>query len=175
MNLTSRTAWLVWLAHRDPKLWEIIHPHVPVMSEGTRQVWAAMIIKSVANEISNREAKLDLQEMAKKLFSIGTRAMNYDDDGWCGTPWPHHFPIPDPHPDPWNWMSRGDETMLNPQPLPPRETYYGAILTLLADGISSREIGARLKNIGASLIKANGNFTEKEAQKTFGEKKQATQ
>lgn len=169
MSLTSKTALLAFLARRNPQIWEIIHPHVPVISEGTRHVMAAMVIKSIAGEISNQETAVDLQETGRKLFSHGIKGMSYDDDGWCGTPWPHHIPVPVPDPDPWNWIFRGDEDMLNPQPLPPKSSYYGAILTLLAEAVSYRDMAGKLREIGASLIAADGPMDENTTQRTLEE------
>ena len=167
MNLTSRTSFLVYLAHLNPRLWEVLYPHVPVISEGTRHVMASMVIKSVTKEIKDPNIAIELQLTGKSLFESGAKSMSYDDDDWCPTLPPHHFKWPEPqpwlaninsifgpHPEPWRLIFGGEDVMLNPQPLPPREqTHYGALLTLLADAVSISEQADVLRNIGYSLMK----------------------
>ena len=152
MNLSSRTSLLVYLAHSNPRIWEIIHPHVPKVSEGTRNIMASMLIKSIAGNIKDAGISKKLNEIGKGLFNAGSKSMSYDDDDWCPTrPRPHFGPGPSP--DPWI-MIFGEEVMLNPQPLPPHEkNYYGALVSQLAEAISVKDISSQLRNIGESLMK----------------------
>ena len=151
MSLSSKTAFLSYLARLNPKLWEIIHPHVPKVSIGTRQVMAAMVIKAIVPEISDVKIAKELQALGKRLFTSGIKSMNYEDDDWCPT---RLRPVPFPDPIPWMSVFSGmEDVMLNPQPLPPREqTYYGGLLTILAEAVSQKEIATSLQKIGAALL-----------------------
>lgn len=151
MSLSSKTAFLAYLARLNPRLWEIIHPHVPKVSIGTRDVMAAMVIKAIVPEINDAKIAKELQAMGKRLFTAGTKAMSYEDDDWCPT-----RPRPMPFPDPIPWMSLFsgiEDSMLNPQPLPPREhRYYGGLLTVLSEAVSQKEIATSLQRIGTALL-----------------------
>lgn len=168
MNLTSKAELLAMIARHNPVIWEILHPHVPNISEATRQVMAAMVIKTVARGVEDRKISASLQEIGKTLFTNGTNAMSYDDDDWCGTPWPHHFPIPVPDPDPWLWILRSDIAALNPQPLPPQQNYLGALLVTVADAVSDHGIAENLRGIGTSLLKMDKRPAEKPKASAIG-------
>ena len=166
MNLTSRTSFLVFMAHLKPEMQDAINPYGPIISEGTRHVMASMIIKSVTKQIKDTNIAKELQWAGKSLFEAGAKSMSYDDDDF----WPLH-------PKPWyrdeliqfgtqaeSWFLNfgRDEVMLNPQPLPPHEqNYYGALLTLLADAVSTEKIPEVLRNIGSSLMKQSISTNEK--------------
>jgi hypothetical protein len=154
MSLSSRVAFLSYLARLNPRLWEIIHPHVPKISVGTRDVMAAMIVKAIVPEITDTKIARELQGLGKKMFTAGTKAMSYEDDDWCPT-WPR--PKFGPDPIPWLSIFSGmEEVMLNPQPLPPQEqTYYGGLLSVLAEAVSSKEIASALQKTAAALLDMN--------------------
>lgn len=151
MSLSSKTAFLSYLARLNPKLWEIIHPHVPKVSVGTRDVMAAMIVKAIVPEVQDLRVARELQAVGKRLFTAGVKAMNYEDDDWCPT---RPRPVLPTDPIPWVSIFSGlEEVMLNPQPLPPREqTYYGGLLTVLAEAVSSKEISTSLRKAGEALM-----------------------
>lgn len=150
MGLSSKTAFLSYLARLNPKLWEIIHPHVPKFSVGTRDVMAAMIIKANIPCVKDPAKSRELGSIGKRLFAVGVKGMSYDDDDWCPT---RPRPQLGPEPIPWSIFSEFDEVLLNPQPLPPREQfYYGGLLTLLSETVSSKEIAASLNKMGAALM-----------------------
>ena len=154
MSLSSKVAFLSYLARLNPRLWEIVHPHVPKVSVGTRDVMAAMVIKAIVPEINDVRIAKDLQGAGKRLFTTGAKGMSYEDDDWCPTrPHPHLGPDPVP----WLSIYSGfDEVMLNPQPLPPKEqTYYGGLLAILAESVSSKEIGAVLQKAAGALLENN--------------------
>ena len=161
MSLSSKTAFLSYLARLNPKLWEIIHPHVPKVSVGTRDVMAAMIVKAIVPEVQDPKIARELQGVGKRLFTAGGKAMNYDDDDWCPTRPPR--PVLGPEPIPWVSIFSGiEEVMLNPQPLPPREqTYYGGLLTVLAEAVSSKEISTSLRKAGEALLDVRVTKSEK--------------
>jgi hypothetical protein len=110
-----------------------------------------MVIKAIVPEINDSKVSKELQAMGKRLFTAGTKSMSYDDDDWCPT---RPRPIPFPDPVPWLSLFSGiEDVMLNPQPLPPREqTYYGGLLTVLAEAVSQKEISTSLQKIGAALL-----------------------
>ncbi len=153
MSLSSKTAFLSYLARLNPKLWEIIHPHVPKISIGTRDVMAAMIVKAIIPCVKNPRAARELDGVGKRLFTAGVKGMSYEDDEWCPTR-PH--PKLGPEPIPWSIFSKFDEVLLNPQPLPPREQfYYGGLLTVLSETVSSKEIAKSLNRIANTLMETN--------------------
>ena len=151
MTFTSRTAFLTFLASIgkiNPAIYDVIFPHGPVFSVGARDVMAAMLIKSIAREVKDVRVAQELDGLGKKLFATGTKTMSYTDDDWCGTPWPH--PV-GPQQAPWS-IDPGSLVGFNPQPDPPGVNYYGALLVLLADVISVKEIGTALKKTGTALM-----------------------
>lgn len=166
MNPNSRTI-LEFLAQSHPYLWEILHPHVPKISEGTRQIMTSMVIKSISREIKDADIAEELRRVGESLFEAGAKSMNYDDDDWCGTMWPRHFkfrvpPPPDPwyyfgpSPEPWRQFFSFDSIMLNPQPLPPKDrNFYGAMLTALSQAVSIESAAEELRNIGSALMDAS--------------------
>jgi hypothetical protein len=151
MSLSSKVALLSYLARLNPKLWEIVHPHVPKVSVCTREVMAAMIVKAIAPEITDAKISRELQAAGKRLFTSGSKAMNYDDDDWCPTG-PH--PVLGPDPVPWLSVYSGfEEFFLNPQPLPPKEqTYFGALLSVLSEAVSSKEAATVLQKSANALL-----------------------
>jgi hypothetical protein len=158
MTINSKAELLAYLARQNPRLWEILHPHVPKVSLGTRQLMAAMVVKSISREVADRAMAKSLNEVGKSLFSEGTRAMNYEDDDWCGTPWPHKFPggnPVDPDPVPWRFIFHND-VMFDPQPDPPvgqLQAFYGATLITLADAVGTSQMAGRLQELGNALMK----------------------
>jgi hypothetical protein len=153
MNLTSVTSFLAYAARLNPAIYDAIHPQGPVLSEGTRHVMAAMVIKSVAKQVSEPTVQQELQWLGKSLFDSGVSSMSFEFDDWCGTYVPHRFGPPHPQP---GFLNFGEEVMLNPQPLPPHEdVYFGALLTVLADAVSLEKVQDALRNIGATLMKTS--------------------
>lgn len=149
MNLTSITSFLAYTARLNPAIYDAIHPQALVISEGTRHVMAAMVIKSISKQVKEPTIEKELQWMGKSLFDTGIQFMNFDDDDWCGTRVPHHFGSDQQ----LSFLNFEEEVMLNPQPLPPRvNVYYGALLTMLADAVSVEKIQDALRNVGASLM-----------------------
>ena len=72
MNLTSITSFLEYAARLNPSIYDAIHPQGPVLSEGTRNVMAAMVIKSIAKKINDSNAAKELQWVGRSLFETGT-------------------------------------------------------------------------------------------------------
>lgn len=152
MNLTSITSFLEYVARLNPAIYDAIHPQGPVLSKGTRNVMASMVIKSIAKKVNDSNAVKELQWVGRSLFENGAQSMSYDDDDWCGTPYPHRF---GPHYQA-EFLNFGEEVMLNPQPLPPHEhAYYGALLIMLADAVSMERAKDVLRNIGTSLMNSS--------------------
>ena len=122
MNLTSRTSLLLFLAHLDPRLFEVLKPHVPMLSAGARHVMAATIINDISKEIKDAGTSKELHRVGKHLFNAGKETLDYDDEIWDFGP----FPTP---PKPWYDLLGLEEAGLNPQPLPPHEQpYYGGLM-----------------------------------------------
>jgi len=151
MNLTSITSFLAYAAKLNPAIYDAIHPQGPILSEGSRDVMASMVIKSVAKRVNEPSIEKELQLAGKNLFEAGLKSMSFEDDDWCGIRVPHRF-YPQPQP---SFLNFGEERMLNPQPLPPREhVYLGALLTMLADAVSVENVRDALRRIGTSMMEA---------------------
>lgn len=157
MSLLSNSFWLYMVAKIKPEAWDAIIPHGPKVSIAARNVFSAMVIKSVARGIEDPELSYELDKLGKSLFEEGASGMSagYDDDNWCGTIYPH-WPIPGPRFDFESLMlgsAFGDEVGLNPQPLPPHgEKYLGGVLSIIAGAVSSKEISSKLNSISAQLL-----------------------
>jgi hypothetical protein len=142
MDISSAIIWLAVFARKNPSIYDAIFPHGPRTSKGTQQVMISMIIKRVSRELKEADTATRLNEIGKNLYASAVNAMSFDDDDW----------LRGPQPDPWRSIF-GEEVMLNPQPLPPRESpYYGALLTLLADAVDTDNISDQLREIGALLM-----------------------
>lgn len=167
MNLSSRTSFLVFLAHFNPELWEIIHPHEPLLTEGSRHVMASMVIKSIAKEVTDSNVAKELNSVGKSVFDSGVKSLSYDEyfEPWGPHPRPNY--LEDlikfgPSPEPWYWVFTREEVMLNPQPLPPHEqSYYGGLLFMLADAVSAENTAEVLRKIGTSLMKQSISANDK--------------
>ncbi|MDO6433467.1 hypothetical protein Q4E93_22835 [Flavitalea sp. BT771] len=147
MNLTSRTSLLVFLAHLDPRLYEPLKPHVPMLSAGARHVMAATVINDISKEVKDAGISKELLRVGKLLFNSGKETLEYEDE-LCYWPKP---PIP---PIPWYELLGVEEAGLSPQPLPPHEQpYYGALLVLLSHTLSPERMQESVRHIGESLIK----------------------
>lgn len=155
MSLSSKTAFLSYLARLNPKLWDLIHPHVPKISVGTRDVMAAMIVKAIVPCVKDPTRSRELENVGKRLFGVGVKGMSYEDDDWCPT---RPRPKLGPDPIPWSIFSEFDDVLLNPQPLPPKEQfYYGGLLTVLSETVSSKEIAKSMNKIGEALMETTSS------------------
>src|SRR5580765_1622304 len=134
------------LAAKHPQLWEIWHggpggPGGPVhIPKGAINIEAALMLKSIASKLKNKDASGQVTKVAKLVFSEGKESMGYDDDGWDKFPpgyrgfhpdWVKYIGEPIPSPG----KSFIVEVELNPQPLPPGppDKYYGAWISLIAE------------------------------------------
>ena len=144
MNLSSITSFLVLLANLKPEIYDALIPHGPKISQGTRNVMASTVIKSMTHEIKDADIVKELQKVGNRLFSAGIKSMSYQDDDWYAITYKPYFGL-----SPESWFFERQEVMLNPQPLPPREQgYYDALLTTLAKAVSHKEASEVLSNIG---------------------------
>ena len=155
MNARKSSMLLYLIAKIRPEAWDAIIPHGPKISAASREYMIAIALKGLAAEVTNRGVAQRLAGIQKVLVQFaGERiAAEYDDDNWCGTPWPRKFPFPVPEPDPFPWFSFGD-VMLNPQPLPPKELQreIGGYLLLLAETTAVQESAKGLESAGRSLM-----------------------
>ena len=168
MSLFSKTAALAFFARLHPEVYEILKPNVPLISESARNILGSAVIKSIAQKVTDEGIAEHLHSAGKTLFKAGIESMDYDDDFF---PWPHPKPnyLDDvlnfvPSVEAWRFSVGGEEIMLNPQPLPPHEqSYYGALLTILAEAVSVKDISENLRNIGNSIMKQNTGYNEEPA------------
>lgn len=160
MSLASKTSFLEFIARTNPKIYDVLYPHGPKISTGTRNLMASMLVKAIARELPDSKSVKELKRVGQTLFENGKKSMSYEDDDWCPT-WPKtNIPrIFWPDPSPWPWLRGVDEIMLNPQPLPPREPiYYGALITQLAEVVSIGNTAEILRIIGSSLMKQSSEI-----------------
>jgi hypothetical protein len=145
--------FLYLVAKIKPEAWDAIIPHGPRVSQASRDYMTAIALKGFAAELGNRAVTQKLAGVQKALVSsaAGQLAADYDDDNWCGTPWPHRFPVLEPEPSPWFSFN---DVMLNPQPLPPKELQneIGGYLLLLSEATSVQSAAKDLKSLGGSLL-----------------------
>jgi len=150
MSLTSKTSILVFLAHLRPEMIDAIIPHGPKISLAARHVMASMLIKSISQELKDPDLSGELHRAGKILFDAGMKSISYNEDVWY---W-------GPQPEPWRQIFGQEETMLNPQPLPPHEqAYYGAHLIILANTIFFENVQEVLHTIGMALMKTSSEKT----------------
>ena len=134
MNPRTTSVYLYLVAKMRPEAWDAIIPHSPQVSVASREYLVAMALKGFSAELQNRAAGERLGAVQKTLVAFAGQklAADYDDDNWCGTPYPgKHGPGP---------VASFEEVMLNPQPLPPkdREREIGGYLVMLSEATSQR-------------------------------------
>ncbi len=134
------------LAKKYPKAYDGINPHGPKYSKGAIDVFASQILKSISQSLENRETGKALGGFAKQLYSGGVSAMSYDDDNFCGTPypWPHHIHF-DPDPDPWR-------VRIDKQDKQAVQHYYGGVISIVSQVVSNDKIASALDRISKQLI-----------------------
>lgn len=157
MNARKISMLLYLIARIRPEAWDAIIPHGPRISLASREYMIAIALKGFSSELGSRAVTQKLAGAQKALVSFagGQLAADFEDDNWCGTPWPKKFPGPGPEPDPYPWFSFGD-VMLNPQPLPPRELQkqIGGYLLLLSEATSLEGVAKDLKSVGSGLLRS---------------------
>jgi len=146
-------------ANINPEIWDVIRQIGTRVSEGTRQVKAAMVIKALAMEIKIAETRLKLNEVGESLFADGVMAMSYKEDLWyCGTPYVHS-PIPQPRPGFNNHANgpleeRFKEYLTEVMDLS-RPDYYSKVLYALANVIKQEELSDRIRKIADAIDEQN--------------------
>ena len=152
MNARRSSLFLYLIGKLNPKAWDAIHPHGPRVSLASREYMIAMTIKGLASELNNRVVARKLSGVQKALvkFAGENIVAGYDDDDWCPT---GRVPIPIPRPGPFGFSF--EEVMLNPQPLPPKESQreIGGYLLMLAGATSLKDVAQELETIGTGLIR----------------------
>ena len=123
MTTTSRESLLAMLARSNPAIWEIIHPHVPLISQGFAHhaIGAPRLDDTVASDLNPQplpphaaitaEVARATADYARLVITEDLKGERSDEwltrlvDDWCGTgrprfplPWPWPWP---PEPDPW--------------------------------------------------------------------------
>jgi len=155
VNARRISMFLYLVAKIRPEAWDAIIPHGPKVSRASREYMTALALKGFAAELGNRSVTEKLGGIQKTLvnFAAGQLAADYGDDDWCGTPYPHRFPVLDPEPSPWNSFN---DVMLNPQPLPPKELQreVAGYLLLLSEATSVEAAAKDLKSLGSSMLRS---------------------
>ena len=142
----SVNPFILLLAKKHPQAYDGIYPHGPKYSIGAIDVLASQILKSISQSVANPQTGKALGGLAKQLYSGGTSAMSYDDDNFCGTPYPfpHHIYF-DPEPNPWfPGIAKQDKQAL--------QRYYGGVVNLVAQVVSDDKIAASLDRISKQLL-----------------------
>jgi hypothetical protein len=116
--MARSTSVLRLLAQLDPRLWELVHPNVPVLHEAASGGWRR------GDEVSLNPQPLPPRELTRLETVAAARAvagaviaaqfagrdarelLREVGDDWCGTgpgviPWPRHWPHPWPPGDPY--------------------------------------------------------------------------
>jgi len=150
MNPRRTSVYLYLLAKIRPEAWDAIIPHSPQVSVASREYLIAMALKGFSAELNNKAAVQRLAGVQKTLVAFAGQKLSadYDDDNWCGTPYPgKHGPGP---------VASFEDVMLNPQPLPPKELEreIGGYLVMLSEVTSQQGAAKELQALGSSLLGA---------------------
>jgi hypothetical protein len=148
MNPRRTSIFLYLLAKIRPEAWDAIIPHSPQVSIASREYLIAMAVKGFSAELPNKAVGQKLGAIGKALVGFAGQqlAADFDDDNWCGTPYPRkHGPSP---------LGSFEEVMLNPQPLPPQELEreIGGYLVMLSEATSQQSAAKELQSVGNSLL-----------------------
>lgn len=149
MNPRRTSLFLYLLARVRPEAWDAIIPHGPKVSPASREYLIAMALKGFGSELANKNASQKLGAIEKTLVAFAGQQLStsFDDDDWCGTPYPGKFHGPGV----LSWL---DEVALNPQPLPPRdhEREIGGYLVMLSEATRQAAAAKDLLALGNSLM-----------------------
>jgi hypothetical protein len=150
MNPRRTSIFLYLIAKMRPEAWDAIIPHSPQVSVASREYLIAMALKGFSAELSNKALAQKLTGIEKSLvgFSAQQLSADFDDDNWCGTPYPgKHGPGP---------LVSFEDVMLNPQPLPPKELEreIGGYLMMLSEATSQESAARDLQSLASSLLGA---------------------
>lgn len=114
----ANIALLEILARLNPQIWEIIHPHVPVLAGGYRGLAGGSDVELNPQPIPPGHLMVAGAALARQVAegavltqaqtSGGPQFLSRVVDDWCGTraprPWPPGWPhVVDPDPDPHPW------------------------------------------------------------------------
>jgi hypothetical protein len=150
MNPRRTSIFLYLIAKMRPEAWDAIIPQSPQVSVASREYLIAMALKGFSAELSNKALAQKLTGIEKSLvgFSAQQLSADFDDDNWCGTPYPgKHGPGP---------LVSFEDVMLNPQPLPPKELEreIGGYLMMLSEATSQESAARDLQSLASSLLGA---------------------
>jgi hypothetical protein len=150
MNPRRTSIFLYLIAKMRPEAWDAIIPRSPQVSVASREYLIAMALKGFPAELPNKAVAQKLTGIEKTLagFSAQKLAAEFDDDNWCGTPYPgKHGPGP---------LASFEDVMLNPQPLPPKELEreIGGYLMMLSEATSQESAARDLQSLASSLLGA---------------------
>jgi hypothetical protein len=148
MNARKTSIFLYLVAKLRPEAWDAIIPHGPKVSVASREYLIALALKGFASELADKAAGQRLNAIEKTLVGAASAQLvsDFDDDNWCGTPYPHRFGP--------GVLGALDEVMLNPQPLPPKDLQreIGGYLVMLSEVTSQASAAKELQVLGNSLM-----------------------
>jgi hypothetical protein len=148
MNPRRTSIFLYMIAKIHPEAWDAIVPHSPSVSVASREYLIAMALKGFSAELSNKAVAQKLGGVQKALAGFAGQQLSadYDDDNWCGTPYPGKY-----GPGP---LASFEDVMLNPQPLPPKEIdrEIGGYLVMLSEATSQASAAKELQSLGNTLL-----------------------
>ncbi|HWF10599.1 MAG TPA: hypothetical protein VG297_19160 [Bryobacteraceae bacterium] len=149
MNARRTSLFLYLIARVRPEAWDAIIPHGPKVSAASREYLIAMALKGFGAELANKPASQKLGAIEKTLVAFAGQQLSasFDDDDWCGTPYPGKFHGP-------GVLGLLDEVSLNPQPLPPKEQEreIGGYLVMLSEATRQASAAKDLLALGNSLM-----------------------
>lgn len=154
-------AFLRLLARLDARLWEVVHPHLPVLHDAanvrgrfdqvelnpqplpprevvrlaTLEVARAAADAAIAAQLAGRDAREVLDQVA---------------EDWCGTPtgaipWPRHWPHPWPPGEPYPIVDEIDQVAQASQ------AYAALVFGAYADGIADEGLSASFAGVAERL------------------------
>jgi hypothetical protein len=166
-RMAQSYAFIRLLARLDPRLWEIVHPHVPVLFDAGRAArgrfdqvelnpqpippGVVVRLATVAGARAVAEAAIAAQFAGRDAREI----LDQVADDWCGTgtgtiPWPRHWPHPWPPGDPYPIVEEIDSVAQASQ------AHAALVFGAYADGIADEGLAASFAGLAERLERAAG-------------------
>jgi hypothetical protein len=162
--MTQSSAFLRLLARLDPRLWEVVHPHLPVLGEAVSARGRFDQVELNPQPLPPREvvrvatveaarAAADAAIAAQFAGRDAREVLDLVAEDWCGTPtgripWPRHWPHPWPPGDPYPIVDEIDSVAQASQ------AYAALVFAAYADGIADEGLAASFAGMAERLERA---------------------
>jgi hypothetical protein len=150
MTLTGIRSKAEFIAHLNPRAWEMVHPHGPfAFSNAHVDLMVADVVKNVSAVVADKTIGREIRALSKEMAqSAGSAIAASWEDGDICPPWP--WPWPGPRP----WFD-----LAEPEPIPwapivsAEQIELAHILAHLSGLTTSKDYNAALKSAATQIAR----------------------